>query len=188
MLFQKQPPPLKCPLWASAYCMPSCSSLAYLFCAILFIYRINRMHCKAIIRLLCNETTLHLRVSCHWAWVRCTWAAWLRCWCDGLALHSHVHPYSFQGLPNLRDHLAQVGLCSETPESHVCGCPMEAEPGELKMSLWSRRMSKCVAQGVMGSESLLAISHPCLPSGTICSIKHYFKSLGPVTSSKVKIS
>lgn len=33
-------------------------SLTYLFCAILLIYRINRMHCKAITHLLCNETVL----------------------------------------------------------------------------------------------------------------------------------
>lgn len=84
-------------------------SLAYLFCAILLIDRINRVHCKAIIHLLCNETTLHLRVSSHCVWVRGR-AAWHRCWCDGLALHSHVHPYSFQGLTNLTDDLAQVSL------------------------------------------------------------------------------
>lgn len=107
-------------------------SLAYLLSAILLIYRIKKMDCKAIIHLLCNEITLHFRVSSHCAWVRCR-AAWHRCWCDGLALHSHVHPYSFQGLPNLRDHLAQV-VRNIQVLSHVSGCPMEAEPAELKMS------------------------------------------------------
>lgn len=72
-------------------------------------------------------------------------------------------------------------------ESHVSECPTEAELEELKKTLWSGRMSICVAQGVMGRELPAAISHPFLPSGKIWSIKHYFKSLGPVTSSRVKI-
>lgn len=95
------------------------AQISLLFClfisAILFIYRINRMHCKAIIHLLCSETTLHHRVSSHCAWVRCR-AAGHRCWCDGFSLHSHVHSYSFQDLPNPKHHLTQKHLSTE---SHI---------------------------------------------------------------------
>lgn len=62
-------------------------SLTYRSCAVLLIYRINRMYYRAIIHLLCSE--LSAPVSSHSAWVRCR-TAWHRCWGDGFALQGAV--------------------------------------------------------------------------------------------------
>lgn len=59
ILFQKQPPPWKCPFELMLTACLAQISLAYLLSAILLIYRIKKMDCKAIIHLLCNEITLH---------------------------------------------------------------------------------------------------------------------------------
>lgn len=163
----------------------------------LLIYRINRMGYKAVIHLLCSETALYTSESLlavhGWdAELLGTGAS-----VTDLLCTESCTSLLFPGSPKPKRQPCSGGSPAQehmNSESHVSECPVDTDPEELKKSnpllLWSMVMQDVHMHCTRFDGERVAWSNfiPCLPTGRIWSIKHYFKSLEPVTSITAKIS